>query len=74
MLEWISKKHRDRKRSEAYEQELKKSLADKISKYEYINSEPKNDFTELVINGKKLRVAKEQITLTDPKAELESAE
>jgi len=74
MLDWISRKRRDKKRSEAHEKELKRSLAEKVSKYEILNNEPKNDFTELVINGKKLRVAKEQITLTDPKAELESAE
>jgi len=74
MFDWISKERRDKKRSETHEKELKKSLAEKVSKYEYLEKEPKNDFTELVINGKKLRVAKEQITLTDPKTELESAE
>ena len=74
MFDWISKKRRDKKRSEAHEKELKKSLAEKVSKYEFVNKEPKNNFTELVINGKKLRVAKEQITLTDPREKLESAE
>ncbi len=65
MIEWLSKKRSDDKRREIYEQELKKSLAKKISEYESQNNEPTDDFTELVVNGKKLRVAKEQIDLTD---------
>ena len=70
MLDWISKKRRDKKRREAHEQVLKKALADKISKYDshiYNNhiGESKNDFTEITIGGEILRVAIEQITLTD---------
>jgi hypothetical protein len=71
MLDWISKKRRDKKRKEAHEKILKKSLAEKVLKYDshiYNNhiGESKNDFTEITIGSKKLRVAKEQITLTDP--------
>ena len=70
MLDWISKKRRDKKRKEAHEKILKKSLAEKVSKYEsYIYNnhigESKKDFTDITIGGEKLRVAKEQITLTD---------
>ena len=68
MIDWISKKHRERKRREAHERQLKKSLAEKISQYEQsrnksIDSSPKDEFTEVFINGKRLRVAKEQITV-----------
>ncbi len=64
MIEWLSKKRSNKKRREIQEQELKESLAKKVSEYENQNNEPKDDFTELVIDGKKLRVAKEQIDLT----------
>jgi hypothetical protein len=67
MIEWLSKKRSDDKRKEIQEQELKKSLSKKLSEYESQNNEAKDDFTELVVNGKKLRVAKEQITLTSGK-------
>ena len=65
MIGWLSKKHRDKKRREAQEQELKKSLAEKVRKYEEPATNPADDFTELLINGEKLRVAKQQITITD---------
>ncbi len=67
MIKWLSKKRSDDKRKEIQEQELKKSLSKKLSEYESQNNEAKDDFTELVVNGKKLRVAKEQITLTSGK-------
>jgi hypothetical protein len=65
MIDWISKKHRDKKHREAQEQQLRKSLAKKVLKYEEPSSNPIDDFTELFIDGEKLRVAKEQITITD---------
>ena len=69
MIDWISKKRREEKRREAHEQQLKKSLAEKISQYEQSNrnlieNSPEDDFTELFIDGKRRRVAKEQITIT----------
>ena len=67
MIGFLSKKRSDNKRREIQEQELKKSLAEKLSEYECRNNEVEDDFTELVLNGKKLRVAKEQITLTSGK-------
>ena len=68
MIDWISKKRREEKRREAQERQLKKSLAEKISRYEQsrsdsIDNPPGDDFTEVLIDGKKLRVAKEQITI-----------
>jgi hypothetical protein len=71
MFDWISKKRRDKKRKEAHEKILKKSLAEKVLKYDshiYNNhiGESENDFTNITIDGEKLRVAKEQITLTAP--------
>jgi hypothetical protein len=70
MLDWISKKRRDKKRRAVHEKVLKKALAEKISKYDsriYNNriGESRNDFTEITIGGEILRVAIEQITLTD---------
>jgi hypothetical protein len=69
MFDWISKKRRDKKRKEANEKILKKSLAEKVLKYDshiYNNhiGESENDFTNITIDGERLRVAKEQITLT----------
>jgi hypothetical protein len=71
MALWISKKRRDKKRKEANEKILKKSLAEKVSKFDSHNynnhiGESKKDFTDITIGGEKLRVAKEQITLTAP--------
>ena len=68
MIDWLSKKHREEKRREAHERQLKKSLAEKVSRYEQARSDatenpPGDDFTEVFIDGKKLRVAKQQITL-----------
>ena len=68
MIDWISKKHREKKRREAHEWQLKKSLAEKVSQYEQsrsnsIDNSLVDDFTEVFIDGKKLRVAKEQITI-----------
>ena len=56
-----------------------KSLAENIWKYDNHIGESKNSFTEITIDGEKLRVVKEQITLTYPwtdqnKTNLESAE
>jgi len=66
MLDWIFKKRRNKKRRDAQEQELKRSLANKISKYVDSIDTKENDFTDLTINGKKMRIAKENITLFDP--------
>jgi hypothetical protein len=65
MIDWISKKRRDKKTKEVHEQKLMRSLAEKVSRYEKPSSEPIDDFTEIFLGGKKRRVAKEQITITD---------
>lgn len=70
MIDWISKKQRDKKRMEAHEQALRESIAEKISRYEdartgSADGGDSQDFTELYVNGKKVRVAKQQITVTD---------
>ena len=75
MIDWISKKHREKKRRETHECQLKKSLAEKISQYEQSRSisndnSPEDEFTEVFIDGKNLRVAKEQITIKGDWAEL----
>lgn len=72
MLDWISKSNRDKKKLEAEEQLLKESLAKKLSLYQDLSNEPADDHTEIFIGGKKLRVAKEQITLQDTSAAMAS--
>ena len=65
MLDWISKK-KEQKRKEEREEALKRSLSEKVANYQKQQDEPADDHTELFINGKKIRVAKEQIDLSDP--------
>ena len=70
MIDWLSKKQREKKHKEALELELRNSLALKVSQYENSSVETADisdgqDFTELLVNGKKLRVAKEEITISD---------
>ncbi len=65
MFDWISKKRREKKRKDAHERELKKTLASKLANYENYNDPTQNDFTEIAVGGKKLRVAKEHITIND---------
>ena len=74
MIDWISKKQREKKRKEAHEKALRDSLAEKVSRYEQSRTgenkdesedEGGQDFTELFVNGKKLRVPKQEITVTD---------
>ena len=70
MFELISKKHREQKRKEAHEKALRDSLAAKISRYEQSRTDQAEhddgqDFTELCVNGKKLRVAKQVIDVSD---------
>ena len=63
MLDWLSKKKREEKEKQIREEELKKSLSEKLAHYQEKQQEPVDDHTELFINGKKVRVAKEQINL-----------
>ena len=70
MIDWISKKQRDKKSKEAHERALRESIAEKLSRYEDARSDSADnadnqDFTELYVNGKKVRVAKQEITVTD---------
>jgi hypothetical protein len=64
MIGLISKKYSDKKHPEAHEQQLRKSLAEKVSQYEEPSGNPTDNFTELLIDDKKLRVAVEEITIT----------
>lgn len=70
MIDWISKKHKEKKRKEDHEKALRESLARKVSRYEEEHSGPAGDesgqdYTELLVDGKKLRVAKQVIDVTD---------
>ena len=68
MLDWISRKKEQKRLEERAkrEQALKKSLSEKVAQYQEKLAEPADDHTELFINGKKIRVQKEQIDLSDP--------
>ena len=63
MFDWFSSQRREQKRKDAHEKELKKTLASKVAHYEKYADSAHDDFTEVAINGKKVRVAKEQITI-----------
>ena len=70
VLEWISGKRKAQNRKQARDDELRASLSDKIARYEAEREMTSpdteaDDHTELMVNGKKLRVAKKEITLTD---------
>jgi hypothetical protein len=63
MFDWFSRQCREQNRKDAHEKELKKTLASKVAHYEKYVDSAHDDFTEVAINGKKVRVAKEQITI-----------
>ena len=63
MFDWLSRQRREKKRKDAHENELKKSLASKVAHYEKYVEPADDDFTEVAVNGKNVRVAKEQITI-----------
>lgn len=68
MLEWASKKQRDLKRKAEQEAELKKSLAEKVERFQAspAQASPTSDdigYTEVTINGKRLRLRREHITI-----------
>ncbi len=63
MLEWISRQHRDARRQAQQEAELKKSRAEKVQRFQASPKPENRRYTVLTINGKKLRVPKEQITI-----------
>lgn len=65
MFDWLSRQRREKKRNEAHEIELKKSLASKVAHYQKCVESADDEFTEVAINGKKVRVAKQQITISD---------
>ncbi len=63
MLEWISKKHRDQKHKAEQEAALKNSLAEKVQRFQSPHNSENTGYTELTINGKRLRVLREHITI-----------
>lgn len=68
MIEFLSKKHRDKKRKQSEEQKLRASLAEKLAEYERsqdLNLDDTDaDHTNLMLNGKMVRVSKTQIDLS----------
>jgi len=66
MLDWLSKKKKEEKLKDSREQELKRALSEKVAQYQQAEETPADDHTVIFINGKKLRVAKEQIDLSAP--------
>ena len=66
MIDWLSKKRREEKRKQVQEKDLRASLSEKLKQYEAsreVNLDAADDHTEMMINGKKLRVPKQQIDL-----------
>jgi hypothetical protein len=70
VFDWLSKQNKAQKLKQLHERELKASLSKKLSRYNEAQQASQsgsldNDHTELVLNGRTLRVAKKQITITD---------
>ena len=70
MIDWLSKKRREEKRKQAEEQKLRASLSEKLARYEAAQQTAEaeagdDDHTELMVDGKKIRVPKTQIDLAD---------
>ena len=70
MLDWLSKKRREEKRKQADEDKLRASLSEKLARYEESQQTAPSDacdddHTELMVDGKKLRVPKTQIDMAD---------
>ena len=63
MFEWISRNRRAEKLKAEQEASLKQSLAAKVKRFQSSATEDDPGFTRLTINGKKLRVAREHITI-----------
>ncbi len=63
MLEWISRSRREAKRRAEQEASLKQSLAAKVQRFQAPAVEEDPGFTKLTINGKRVRVAREHITI-----------
>lgn len=63
MLEWVSKKHREQKRHIEKEAALKQSLAEKVRRFQSPDKKVDSEHTEITINGKRIRVVREHITL-----------
>ena len=63
MLGRFSKKHREEKRRSEQELALKQSLAEKVRRFQAPSLKERSAYTELTLNGKRVRVAKEHITI-----------
>ena len=63
MLGRFSKKHREQKRRSEQELALKQSLVEKVRRFQAPSLNERSAYTELTLNGKRVRVAKEQITI-----------
>lgn len=67
MIDWFSIKSKEERLKEAEEKDLKASLSEKLKSYEASREvnlgDGDDDHTELMVNGKKVRVPKQQITL-----------
>ena len=69
VIDWLSKKSREEKRKHTEEQELRASLSEKLAAYERTQElnlvDTDDDHTEMMLNGKKVRVSKTQIDLAE---------
>ena len=63
MFEWVSKKYREQQQQAKQEAELKQSLADKVKRFQVAPTQAREAFTEVTVNGKRIRVAREHITI-----------
>jgi len=63
MLKWVSKKYRNQKCKAEQEAALKNSLAEKVQRFKSSENSENIGYTKLTVNGKRLRVFREHITI-----------
>ena len=65
MIKMLSRSYRERLRKEKHEAELKHALATKVSSYEIKAKNDETQFTVIELDGRKMLVHKEHITIHD---------
>jgi len=53
----------EKKRKQAHELQVRQTLAEKVAHYRAVMAEDDTDYTEITVEGRKLRVAAEHITM-----------
>jgi hypothetical protein len=65
MFKWLSSSFREQRRKEKHELDLKRALAAKVARYDLKSKQDETNFTMIELDGRKMLVYKEQITIQD---------